>query len=91
MTHSVSTVLRTPSTRPPTITQMMSPSCDRTTTAAANRSSASSGRAILSTVVRRRRAVSIGATHTEVIARPTPQPKNVKPMPSAPKPSGNGV
>jgi hypothetical protein len=44
-----------------------------------------------STVVRFIRAVSSGATQTEVIASPTPQPKKVRPMPMAPKPSGYGV
>ena len=84
MTVSVSAVFMMPSSSPPITISTIRPVIEERTRLIATISAVSSPSVASSVGISPRRRVSSGATNTEVIARPTPQPKNTPPMPSAP-------
>ena len=90
ITDSVRIVFMRPRRRPPAMMHATSAGAEPTTSAATIRSMASSGSTISIAVLRFIVRSRIGAIHTLVMASATPQPKNVRPMPIAPKPRGNG-
>jgi hypothetical protein len=92
---SVRTVLRTPRNRPPTTTSVMRAGALPWRRPMSSSVSVSAGMTRRSTLVRRIRAVSSGATNTDVTASASPQPKKIQPSVMAfDTPSGtsaNGV
>src|SRR5699024_8823554 len=84
MTVSVSAVFMIPSSSPPTTISTIIPVIELWARLIAAISTVSSPRVVSSVGIRPSRRVSSGATNTEVIASPVPQPKKTPPMASAP-------